>query len=270
MTGPPPHPGAVGLLLGVVQDAPPQRGPGPALVELGRPLKQLVQAGEAGRPAGEVGDVPGPLRLDPRQHVDQDELADQFRRLGAERDGREAAEGHADDCPGVRGERPDRRRDIGRVAVRVQRARRTVAGAIRVAVPGEVDGHQGTVKRHRHRVPGMGVLGSAVQQDQLRAFRGFRVPVLPHQRAQPPPLAHVGEGAPHGRRAVEGQPVLGGVLVEQSELVVVHPFGHRVSSSWAGDSGTPGYRLGYAGPLTRRASMAGRLTSRDASRHNSY
>jgi hypothetical protein len=205
-----------------VQDAPPQRRPGPGRVELGGPLQQLVQAGEAGRPAGEVGDVPGPLRLDPRQHVDQDELADQVRRLGGERDGREPAEGHADGRPGGRGERPDGRRDIGRVAVRVQRALRTVAGTIRVAVPGEVDGHQGTVQRHRHRVPGMGVLGTAVQQDQLR------VPVLPHQRAQPPPLAHVGEGAPHGRRPVEGQPVLGGVLVEQSELVVLHPFGHRL------------------------------------------
>src|SRR5208337_1075453 len=73
----------------------------------------------------------------------------------------------------------------------------------------------------------MGVLGSAVQQDQ------FRVPVLPHQRAQSPAAGHgvhVGEGPPHCRRAVKGQAVLCGVLVEQPELVVVDPAGHRFSS----------------------------------------
>jgi hypothetical protein len=48
--------------------------------------------------------------------------------------------------------------DVGRVAERVQRPVRTVSGTVGVAVPGEVDGHQGTVQGHRHRVPGMGVL----------------------------------------------------------------------------------------------------------------
>ena len=71
----------------------------------------------------------------------------------------------------------------------------------------------------------MGVLGSAVQQDQ------FRVPVLPYQRAQPSAAGHVGEGPPHCRRAVKGQAVLCGVLVEQPELVVVDPAGHGFSSS---------------------------------------
>jgi hypothetical protein len=123
------------------------------------------------------------------------------------------------------GELADGGRDVDRVAVHVQLAFGAVSGAIRMAVPGEIDGHQGTVQCHRDRVPGMGVLGSAVQQDQ------FGVPVLPHQRAQPPAAGHVGKGPPHRRRAVKGQAVLGGVLVEQPELVVAGPAGHRFSSS---------------------------------------
>jgi hypothetical protein len=63
VTCPPPHPGTVGLLFGIVQDAPPKRGPGPGRVEPGRSLQQLIQAGEAARSADKVGDVLSPLRL---------------------------------------------------------------------------------------------------------------------------------------------------------------------------------------------------------------
>ena len=86
-----------------------------------------------------------PLRLYPRQHIDQNDLADQFRRFGAKRDGCEPAERHADHRLGGRGELADGGRDVDRVAVSVQLAFRAVSGAIRVAVSGEVDGHQGTV-----------------------------------------------------------------------------------------------------------------------------
>jgi len=72
----------------------------------------------------------------------------------------------------------------------------------------------------------MGVPGSAVQQDQ------FRVRVLPYQRTQPPAGGDFGEDPRHRRRAVRGQAVLRGVLVEQPELVVVDVVGHRFTSHW--------------------------------------
>jgi hypothetical protein len=111
-----------------MQDASPQRRPGPLRVEPGRPLQQLVQAGEAGRPVDEVGDMPSSPCLDPRQHVDQDDLADQFRRFGGQRDGGEAAERHADHSRGGGGELAD----DSRVAVRVQ--------PLLGAAPGQVTG----------------------------------------------------------------------------------------------------------------------------------
>jgi len=91
---------------------------------IGPDLQQLVQAGEAGRPVDEVGDVLSPLRRYPRQHVDQDDLADQFGCLGGQRDGGEAAERHADRRLGGGGELADGGRDVDRVAVRVQLAGR--------------------------------------------------------------------------------------------------------------------------------------------------
>ncbi len=112
-----------------------------------------------------------------------------------------------------------------------------VSGAIRVAVPGQVDGHQGPVQRHRHRVPGMGVLGAAVQQDQLR------VPVLPHQRAEPPPGATSAKTRRTAGGRVERQAELRGVLIEHPELVVVsHGPSMADRTRCPGGGGRPGAR----------------------------
>jgi len=61
----------------------------------------------------------------------------------------------------------------------------------------------------------MGVLRSAMKKDQLR------IAVLPHQRADASATRHADEHPSHCRRAVKGQPILCGVLVEQPELVIV-------------------------------------------------
>jgi hypothetical protein len=61
--------------------------------------------------------VPRSLHLYPRRHIDQNDPADQFRRLGAERDSREPAQRHAYHRLGGRDELPDGGRDIGRVAL---------------------------------------------------------------------------------------------------------------------------------------------------------
>ena len=54
--------------------------------------------------------------------------------------------------------------------------RPVVAGPVGVAVPGQVDGHQRAPEGQRHRVPGVGVLTPAVDEDELG--RG-----VPHTRA---------------------------------------------------------------------------------------
>ena len=51
--------------------------------------------------------------------------------------------------------------------------------------------------------------------------------VAPHQRAEPAAVADVDRLPPHGRRPVVGQAELGGVLVEQAELVVGHALHGR-------------------------------------------
>ncbi len=63
-----------------------------------------------------MGGVPGPVCLDPRQDVNQDDLADQFWCLGAEGYGREPADRHTDHRLGARGELADGSGNVDGVA----------------------------------------------------------------------------------------------------------------------------------------------------------
>ena len=115
------------------------------------------------------------------------------------------------------------------VALRTELASGAEAGSVGVAVAGQVDGHQRAVEGHGHGVPGVGVLGAPVEEHQLGRA------VLPHQSAQPSTGTHLDRDTPDGGRRVEAQAVLGGVLVEQAELVVVDAL-HRGSFYHAGST----------------------------------
>ena len=99
-----PDPAAVLALDRVVQDAAAQGRLRAARVVLNGPGQQLVEAVEAGRPVDEVGDRRRLLGVHAGRDVDQHEGAHQLGGVCGEGDGREAAERHADDAPGVRGE----------------------------------------------------------------------------------------------------------------------------------------------------------------------
>ncbi len=208
-----PHPAAIGALLGVVQDAAAQRRDRPGRVVFNRPGQDVVEAGEALGAVDKIGDGLRFRGRDTRRDIDEHHPADQLGRLGGEGNGRHASKGHADDRARLGRQGPNGRRHILGV---VLQAERTASPPIRMTVPGEIDGHQRPAERQRHRVPGVGVLGPAVQQDQFR--RG----VAPDQRAQPPVGSDLHEHAAYDWRAFVGDAELRGVLVEVAELVVVH------------------------------------------------
>ena len=88
------------------------------------------------------------------------------------------------------------------VAAVLRRSKRAVGPPVGVAMAGEVHGDQGPAQRQRHRVPGVGVLGAPVEQDELGL-------ALPHTR-----LRRRARGRPRRRRAgrgrtIEGDAVLG-------------------------------------------------------------
>ena len=102
--------------------------------------------------------------------------------------------------------------------------------AVGVAVAREVDRHQGPVQRQGDGVPRVGVLGAAVEQHEL----GWGL--SPHERGEMATLRHLDALATHGRRALVGDPVLGGVVLEVGELVVGDALDHGrvvpVSAWW--------------------------------------
>ena len=139
-----------------------------------------------------------------------------------QRDRGHAAERHADDGLRVGRQRPDRHRDV--LGVGLATPTMPFAAAVGVAVAGEIERDQRAAERHRHGVPGVRVLRTAVQEDELG------IGVAPDQRAQATARLHLHRLAPDGGRAVVGKPELLGVLVEHRELVVRDPF-HSCSLS---------------------------------------
>ena len=97
----------------------------------------------------------------------------------------------------------------------------------------EVDGDERSIEGQGHGVPRVGVLRTPVEQDQLGLTDA------PHERAEPPGL-DLDALAPHDRWTGEREVELGGILVEQGELVVGRRVGHagasvaaaRASAAW--------------------------------------
>ena len=176
-------------------------------------VEQIVEAGERGRAAHEIGDRLGLHAVDPGRDVDQRQTTDEIGGVGGERDRRHAAERHPDDEFGIGRHGADHLGHVGG-----HRRHSTLAGGvgrgIAVAVARQVDRDERPVERQRHRVPRVGVLGAAVDQHDL----GWAL--APHQRAE---VAAIGQGdrlPPHRGRPVVGQADLGGVVGEVGELVV--------------------------------------------------
>ena len=107
-----------------------------------------------------------------------------------------------------------------------------LAGAVGVAVTGQVDGEQRPTEGQRDRVPRVRVLRAAVEEHELR------LTAPPSQRAERSTDLDLDPLPRHDGRTVERQPVLGGVLVEVRELVVGDALDHGVAPTPAlGDRG---------------------------------
>ncbi len=103
--------------------------------------------------------------VDLRRHVDEHGSRAAIGPLRCQADRRGSAERHADDAPG--GGR--HRRHQFRNGVRVlPRPVVTVGTTVRMSVTGEVDGDGRAVEGEHDRVPGVRVLGTAVQEHKLR------------------------------------------------------------------------------------------------------
>lgn len=88
----------------------------------------------------------------------------------------------------------------------------------------EVDGNERPVQQQGDPVPGVGVLGAAVQQDDLGRA------VAPGQQAQPPARRHL-DKLPAREPAVPGAAELPGLLVQEGELVVAAHGAERRSAT---------------------------------------
>ena len=225
----PPDPRTVVALHGVVQDPSAQGRLGAGRVVLDRARQQLVETGKALRPVDEVGDHLRLLAVDAGSDVDEDDRTHELGRDRGERDGGEPAERHADHPTRVRGQLTDGDGDVGRERLRCDLTAGRLVRAVGVTVPRQVDRDQGTVDRHRDRVPGVRVLRAAMEEHVLGFFGA------PHQRAELATVTQLDEHAPDRRRTVVGKPELFRVLVEQTELVVLDTL-HRTTLSSSRDA----------------------------------
>ena len=87
---------------------------------------------------------------------------------------------------------------------------------IRVSVAGEVQCGEIVAECQGDGVVGVSVLRTAVQQHDPRGL------LTPEEPADRPTIVEDGRGAPNDGSAVEHEPPLVGVLVEEPQLVVVH------------------------------------------------
>ena len=141
------------------------------------------------------------------------------------RDGGEPAERHSHHGTGPRGKVPNRRvADVDGEAL--LHGPGTLPRSVGVAVSRQVEGYQGAIEGHGDGVPGVGVLSASVEEDHL----GLPLSSTPgHSACGRPPTST--DALPHHRGSVEGQAVLGGVLVEQPEFVVLNPVAHTASTA---------------------------------------
>ena len=129
------------------------------------------------RPVDEGRDRLGLLGRDARRDVDEHDGPHELRRVLGEGQRRQPAERHADDGPGLGRQRADHLGHVGGVAGRRRASR--CGPPSEWPWPGQVDGDQRPSEGHGDGVPRVGVLGAAVEEDQLGRA------VAPHQRAEP-------------------------------------------------------------------------------------
>ena len=224
VSGVAPHPTAIGSLLGVMQNASPQRRLRASGIELHRAGQKLLEARKVLRAIDERVNRLGLLRGNSRRDIDEGQLGHDF---GSERgDGRsgEASERHAHHRLCRRSQRPNGSHHIFGVAHEVPSP---LCGAIGVSVAGQIDSHQRPADGHGKRVPGMGVLSTAMEQHQLWCFGA------PDQRTQRSSISERNRFAPNRRRTVIGKSVIFGVARKHRKLVVVDELdasrglGHR-------------------------------------------
>ena len=139
--------------------------------------------------------------------------SDQLGRVGCQGHGGHPAERHADDGLGLGGELADGHGDVDGVVEGVDR--RVLPGS-RVSVARQVDGHQWAVEGQGHGVPGVGVLGTAVEEDELWWARS------PDEGRERAAIFQGDLGPAHRGRPGPLDAVVLGVLVEHRELVVLH------------------------------------------------
>ena len=104
-------------------------------------------------------------------------------------------------------------------------------------MPGEIDGDEGPIERHGDGVPCVGVLGPAVDQDEL----GGRGP--PQQAAHLASRRDLDLDPPYGRRSGIGEAELGCVLREEAELVVGRHVLHSNRTSCPPDDPSEALRM---------------------------
>ncbi len=207
-----PRPAAVLALDGVVQHPTAQRRNRTRGIEIDGSLQDLVKGGERFGTSQEGLDVRALLVVDPGGYVHQQEAAHELRMTTGQRDGRDPSERHADHGRRLGGQPADDGSHVighGRGLERFHCLR-----PVGVSMAGEVDGQQRPIEGQCHRVPGMGVLPTPVQQDQLRADR------TPHQRTEPSTGGDLDGLAADGRCPLPLEPGLAGVLRKHGELVV--------------------------------------------------
>ena len=221
-----PDPAAVLALDRVVQDAASQRGLGPARIVLDGAREQVIEAVEAGGAVDEVGDRRRLLRVDAGRDVDEHERTHELGRMVGQSQRRDAAERHPDDATRVGRQLGDHGGEVAPVGGGRDGA---VGPAVGVAVAGQVDGEERAAERERDGVPGVRVLRAAVHQHQL----GLPGAGAPEQAGHRAAGVHLDLDALDVGRAVIGDAVFGGVLVEQAELVVGNQPRHATSVPYA-------------------------------------
>ena len=201
----------------------PERRLAAGRVVLDGPGQDGVEAREGLRPVDEVDDGLRLAPVHPGGDVDEDQAADQLGPPRRQHGRRHAPERHADHRVGLGGQPLDAlRHRLGQVV----RAVGAVVPPARVAVSRQVEGHERPVQGQGDGVPRVRVHRRAVEEDELR-----RPDVgAPHERAEGPAARQRHVLPSYARRPGPREPELGGVLLEQAELVVrgrVHGAHHR-------------------------------------------
>ena len=209
-----PGPGPVLALHCVVEHAAAQGRLRPGGVELDGPLEDLVEGGEGLRAGQKGGDVRALVVIDPGGDVDQGQALAPTR--GAGWPGRSRSCRRATSPPPIGRRGPARRwRWPRRRPSPPGRGPGRRPGQSEWPCPGRSTATSGR-PRARATVSQVWAFWPPPWRNTISGGGG-----TPHQRAHPTTVGHLDRLAAHHGRAVPGQAGLGGVVLEEGELVVV-------------------------------------------------